>query len=177
MAAGGGELGIWERYREGLRNGTDPTHPEYWGAVTDRSQKAVEMAPLGVGLAMATDELWVPLADETKEGVVEWLRQVNRVELPDSNWLFFRVLANEGLRAVGASAADEQVRRDLDQLESFALDDGWYGDGPDGACDYYVAWELHTDGLLYATLADQRDPERTDRFRERAREFAGEFDR
>lgn len=56
LVAGGGALDNLERYREGLRNGTDPDHPEYWGAVTDRSQKAVEMAPIGVALGTRDTE-------------------------------------------------------------------------------------------------------------------------
>ncbi|MDS0300333.1 DUF2264 domain-containing protein [Halogeometricum sp. S1BR25-6] len=177
LAAGGGDFDYWERYRTGLANGTNPEHEEYWGAVTDYSQTAVEMAPIGVALALATDDLWRPLTDDTQAAVADWLRRINDVDVPDSNWLFFRVLANEGLRAVGSEPDEERVRQDLDRLESFALSDGWYGDGPDGHCDYYTAWELHTDGLLYATLADDRDPERADRIRDRARAFAGEFDR
>ncbi len=177
LAAGGGDFDPWERYRAGLANGTDPEHEEYWGAVTDYSQTAVEMAPIGVALALATDDLWRPLDDDTQAAVADWLRGINDVDVPDSNWLFFRVLANEGLRAVGADQDDAQVREDLDRLESFALADGWYGDGPEGRCDYYTAWELHTDGLLYATLAEDRDPERADRIRDRARAFADEFDR
>ena len=32
LAAGGGESDFWEICREGLRNGTNPLHPEYWGS-------------------------------------------------------------------------------------------------------------------------------------------------
>ncbi|CCQ34995.1 hypothetical protein HLRTI_002422 [Halorhabdus tiamatea SARL4B] len=177
LAAGGGAFDHWERYRSGLAAGTDPAHEEYWGEVTDHSQTAVEMAPIGVALALAGDELWEPLSVDTRAAIADWLRGINDVDVPDGNWRFFRVLANEGLRAVEADPDDEQVCRDLDRLESFALQDGWYRDGPEGACDYYTAWELHTDGLVYATLAGDRDPERADRLRERARAFAGEFDR
>src|SRR5271154_2528252 len=53
LAAGGGGFDGWQHYREGLINGTDPGHPEYWGLVTDTNQRAVEMAALGFGLALA----------------------------------------------------------------------------------------------------------------------------
>jgi hypothetical protein len=32
LVAGGGEFDHWDRWCEGLANGTDPDHPEYWGA-------------------------------------------------------------------------------------------------------------------------------------------------
>ena len=139
LAAGGGVFDCWHRYRDGLRNGTDPDHPEYWGAVHDRSQKVVEMAAISVTLALAPDQLWEPLSVDTKRNVAEWLHQVNKIEVPDSNWRFFRVLTNLGLRKVGAVHDWEHAQIDLDRLESFSLTDGWYTDGPNGPCDYYSA--------------------------------------
>ena len=42
---GGGVNGAFEEiYQKGLRNGTDPAHPEYWGGFTDYDQRFVEMA-------------------------------------------------------------------------------------------------------------------------------------
>lgn len=173
LAAGGGPFDGWEEYRKGLTNGTDPDHPEYWGSIPDYSQKAVELAPLGLGLALAPESLWGPLSAETRSAVTTWMRGVEKIDLPDNNWLWFRVLATLGLRSVGADHDWSRVERDLDRLESFAFDDGWYGDGPDGHCDYYSAWELQTDALVYSALVE--DDERTSRFCERATEFAKEF--
>lgn len=35
-----------DRWVEGVRNGTDPYHEEYWGDVRDKDQRMVEMAAL-----------------------------------------------------------------------------------------------------------------------------------
>jgi hypothetical protein len=176
LVAGGGSFERIDRYREGLASGTDPDHAEYWGEAGDYSQKHVEMAAIGAALAIAPDRFWDPLDADERRAVADWLGQTNDATLPDCNWLWFRVLANLGLRSVGADHDWEQVESDLDRLDSYYMGSGWYADGTDdgvGERDYYVAWEMHTDGLLYAQFAD--DPERAARYRERAREFAGEY--
>lgn len=174
LTAGGGRFDGWDRYRDGLVNGTDPEHPEYWGPLGDYSQKAVELAPIGVALALAPDRLWDPLSTTEREQIQAWIRDAETVDYPDSNWLWFRVLALLGLRSVDAAHDWAVAERDLERLESFALEDGWYEDGPDGHCDYYAAWELHTDALVYGALVDD-DEERIARFHEHAEAFAEEF--
>lgn len=175
LAAGGGSFDWWAEYRTGLVNGTDPSHPEYWGDVEDYSQRAVEMAPIGVALLLVPELLWDPLDPAEQENVVAWMAQVNDVAYLDTNWRFFRVLANMGLRAVGAPHDAPAMRVDLDRLEEFYLDNGWYADGPTEHCDYYVAWEMHVDGLIHAATMADEEPERAKRFRHRAKLFADEF--
>lgn len=169
-----GEFDDWDRFRTGLVNGTDPTHDEYWGSADDFSQKLVEMAAIGVGLALTPEELWEPLSDDERERLVTWLNQINDAKLHDCNWLFFRVMVNMGLRAVGARHDWEFTQSSLDRLESFYQGDGWYTDGPENnqsPTDYYLPWAMHFYGLVYATLVDD-DSKRAERFRERAAEFA-----
>ncbi len=181
LAAGGGSFEGWDRYREGLQNGTDPSHPEYWGPITDHSQKVVELAPIGVALALAGEELWEPLPAAARDRIAAWARGVEDVSVPDSNWRWFRVLALAGLRSVGREVEWAVAEDDLERLGSFGRADGWYVDGPNGASDYYAAWELHTDALLYATLGgeldiiDDPDESRLEGFHGRADRFAAEF--
>ncbi|ESP87041.1 DUF2264 domain-containing protein [Candidatus Halobonum tyrrellensis] len=168
------DFGHWETVRAGLVHGTDPSHDEYWGTAGDYSQKHVEMAAVGVGLALTPERLWEPLSANERERLVAWLTQVNDADLHDNNWLFFRVMVNVGLRAVGARHDWEGTQESLDRLESFYRGDGWYTDGPadEGAVDYYLPWAMHLYGLLYAHLAGDEDPERAERFRSRAAAFA-----
>ncbi|WP_123533520.1 DUF2264 domain-containing protein [Halosimplex salinum] len=175
LAAGDGEFDDWDRYRTGLVNGTDPDHPEYWGNAGDYSQKHVELAAIGFGLAVASDELWDPLDERERANVTRYLNQVVDADLYDCNWLYWRVLVTLGLRSVGADHDWAATRETMDRLESFSLDDGWYADGPGGCRDYYVAWAMQVYGLVYAELAGDEDPERAERLRERARLFAREF--
>lgn len=175
LEAGGGSFDWWTEYRKGLVNGTDPDHPEYWGDIKDYSQRAVEIAPIGVALLLAPEVLWDPLDPAQRERVAEWMTQVNEIAYLDTNWRFFRVLANLGLRAVGASHDVTAMRTDLNRLEEFYLEDGWYTDGPTKHCDYYVAWEMHVDGLIHSVAMADEEPDRAARFRRRAELFADAF--
>ncbi len=173
VTAGGGDFGYWAAYRDGLVHGTDPDHREFWGPITDRNrQAAVETAPIGVALALVPDRLWEPLDPAQQDRVAAWLRGVNDLDLGPSNWLFFRILANCGLAAVGAAHDAEQVERDLEVLDGLYRGNGWYHER-----DYYTAWEYHVDGLLYARLAPDacRFPEYVAAFRDRATAYIPEF--
>lgn len=175
LGAGGGEVD-WEPVREGLASGSDPDHPEHWGSAGDRDQRLVEMAAIGLALAMVPEQVWDPLPARARDHLAAWLSRINQAAMPDNNWLFFRVLVNEGLARVGAAGGDpDATEHALQRLESFYLGDGWYADGPLPRRDYYVAFALHYYGLIYAVLAGDRDPVRAQRFRERAATFAGDF--
>ncbi|WP_198664367.1 DUF2264 domain-containing protein [Jiangella endophytica] len=175
LAAGGGDHDGWARVRQGLTHGPDAAHPEYWGDVTSRDQRMVEMAALGFALSLVPELVWTPLDPHARQRLAAWLFEINRHEIIDNNWLFFRVLVNLGLANVGAEHDEAAMHRALDRLESFHLGDGWYEDGPTTRRDYYVPWAFHFYGLIYARLAGESDPERAERFRGRAAVFARDF--
>lgn len=175
LVAGGGDFTDLQLYHEGFANGTDPQNPEYWGKVEDYDQILVEMAPIGLALAMAPQEFWEPLNQTTKQNLVNWLKQINQTPLIDNNWLFFLVLVNLGLENIGAEADKKAMFRALQRLEQFYLGDGWYSDGLRMQRDYYVAFAFHYYGLIYARLAGTRDIERSHRFCERATQFAEDY--
>ncbi|MBX3314097.1 MAG: DUF2264 domain-containing protein [Actinobacteria bacterium] len=172
LVAGGGRFDHWDRWRDGLVNGTDPDHEEYWGpCTTDVDQRMVEMAAIGVGLAFTPEHLWDPLPAAAKERVIEWLRGVERHEPAPNNWQFFRLLVQAGLERVGVDVDDDARERSLEQLESFALGDGWYVDGFTGNVDHYVPFAFHTYGLLLAA-SGLGDRAHAARWVERAHRFA-----
>jgi hypothetical protein len=175
LTAGGGSYDGWARYRQGFAAGTDPRHQEYWGPVRDRDQRLVEMAAFGFALALAPEQVWTPLPPPVRKRLADWLYEVNRRQVADNNWLFFRVLVNLGLAAVGERHDPAGTSAALDRLDEFYLGDGWYADGLTAQRDYYVAFAMHFYGLSYAALAGDRDPQRADRYRERAAAFARDF--
>jgi len=175
LAAGGAEFAHWELYRQGLVHGTDPSHPEYWGRPGDHGHQLVEMPSISLALGLAREHLWDPLPSREREQIVAWLRRINEVQVFDNNWLFFRVLVNLGLAAVGAEPDRPALDRALDRLDAFYLGDGWYSDGGGAARDYYVAFAFHYYGLIYARLAGPSERERAQCFTERARLFARDF--
>ena len=182
LAAGGGKFKHWDLWRKGIENGTDPTHPEYWGLPGDYNQRSVEMAAFGVGIALAPKELWEKLPEIARKRLVAWLSHINEVKLVQSNWLFFRVLVNLGLRSRGQPWNAERVEADLAKIDTFYLGNGWYEDGAPGGHfrdgrrgDYYVPMAFHFYALIYARVAGAADPTRSARYLERARAFAQDF--
>ncbi|MGH8777271.1 MAG: DUF2264 domain-containing protein [Jiangellaceae bacterium] len=176
LVAGDGTVDL-TTYRRGLASGSDPNHPEFWGRPGPGDSRLVEMAAIGLGLAMTPEHVWDPLDASARTHLARWLGLINEVELPVNNWMFFRVLVNLGLRRTGSAYDPEAMHAALGRLETCYLGAGWYSDGLTARRDYYVSFAMHFYGLIYATLAGQDDPARAERFRERAATFARDFAR
>lgn len=175
LLAGGGESDLWETYMQGIRNGTNPSHEEYWGEVNDYDQRLVEMAALGFALALIPDKIKERLNDQDMERLAAWLDQISERKLWDCNWLFFRVLVQMGFKKAGLPYNRQLIVKTLDDIERFYLEDGWYADGVGGHSDYYVPFAFHYYGLLYAKLMEKDDPERSSLYKSRAEAFAKSF--
>lgn len=171
LVAGGGTFPFWDLYRRGLANGTDPSHPEYWGDVADRNQRLVELAAIGFALAMVPEHIWEPLAPKDKGTIAAYLVNAREREFVDNNWKFFRVLVDLGLERVGVDFDRSETTAYLDELKAFDIGDGWYRDGPVRRVDHYIPFAMHFYGLIYSTLA-KGDEARKTRFRERAGTFS-----
>ena len=87
LLAGGFPFTDASFWLEGLRNGTNPGHPEFWGWPRDLDQRMVEMCPLGFALIVAPAQLWEPLTQSEKQNVQQWLGAINAREMPNTNWL------------------------------------------------------------------------------------------
>lgn len=170
LLAGGGHFDGIEHFVEGIANGADPDHPEYWGPVLDRDQRMVESAAIGYALALAPGTFWDGMTEKGRRNLANWLVASLDCAPPDNNWHFFHVLVSLGLTRVGVSHDASIISADLDALESYAMDDGWYRDGMLRRADHYVPFAMHFYGLIYAKLGPDTDRARRDRFVDRARE-------
>ena len=175
LLAGGGRHPITERALAGLRNGTDPRHPEYWGSVSGPCIRAVEMAPMGFALALCPDYFGTRLPEDAQRHLWAWLNQINTIHLWPNNWLFFRVLVNLGFELTGQPVASARVAEDFRTIDSWYLGDGWYSDGATRSRDYYIAFAFHFYGLIYAGLKQTTDPARAQLFKQRAAAFAHDY--
>ncbi len=171
FAKGGFEFDHWALYRKGLVNGMNPSHPEYWGEVTDRNQRLVELAAIGLAMRLVPQHLFQPLGDTDKAIVADYLLKARNRDYVDNNWKFFRVLVDLGLEECGIEFDRSGTSAYLDDLENFSERDGWYRDGPHRRMDHYVPFAMHFYGLIYAALS-RNDDARAERFRQRARRFA-----
>ncbi|MBW6425983.1 DUF2264 domain-containing protein [Rhizobium sp. XQZ8] len=171
MAAGGYNFPFWSLYRRGLANGTDPSHPEYWGDISDRDQRQVELAAVGFAIAMVPEHIWEPLTDEQKRTISAYLVSARDKEFIHNNWKYFRVLIDLGLTRAGIPFDRAGTERYLDEIEAFRLGEGWYRDGPVQRVDHYIPFAMHFYALIYSVLAKD-DTKRSDAYRERAKAFA-----
>lgn len=175
FVAGGGHFEHWDLYHKGLTNGTDPDHSEYWGEPTDHDQRQVELAAVGVAMALIPEHFWEPLSDKAKSDLVKFLRAGRDRHYPVCNWRFFRVLVDLGLKAVGAEYDVQMTTQYLDEVETYYLADGFYGDGVEKyKMDYYNPFAFHFYSLLYAKICPE-DTVRQQNYRQRARIFAEQF--
>ncbi|KAL5498731.1 hypothetical protein ACEPAH_2086 [Sanghuangporus vaninii] len=179
LLAGGGSYPGTERWVRGFSSGTDPKHAEYWGDMRDKDQRMVECSAIGFAIAVAKEQLWDPLPQESKTHFENWLGSMNDKQMPDTNWLWFRVFANLGLARVGSARFDAaRMKADLDHLDTFYVGDGWSRDGPETVCqfDYYSSsFAIQFAQLVYSKLMRNEDPERCEEYRRRATEFAADF--
>ncbi|KAJ7272625.1 hypothetical protein B0H12DRAFT_1208464 [Mycena haematopus] len=179
LLAGGGTYAGTQRWVDGLANGCDPGHEEFWGNMRDKDQRMVECSAIGFAIAVAREQLWDPLSAEAKGNVERWLGGMNDKEMPNTNWLWFRVFANLGLSKAGSPRFDAQrMKADLDHLDTFYIGDGWSRDGPEGVVqlDYYSSsFAIQFAQLAYSKIAAAEDPVRCEEYRNRARQFALDF--
>ena len=172
LLAGGGAYDGTQALVRGIAHGFDPSHPEYWGEPRDHDQRMVELAAVAFAMLVAPAAFVDPLPPGARASVVDWIARMNARQLPDNNWLFFRVAACLAAEKLGGTLDRGRIAADLDRIEQFEQGDGWYADGITMQRDHYVAFALHFDALVYARLEETRDPERCRRLRDRAVRFA-----
>ncbi len=174
--AGDGEDKEFEEiYLQGIINGTDPDHEEYWGDLRDWDQKLVEAAAMGLGLILAPDKLWKPLTETQKNNFYNWLNQANYVKPADNNWHMFSVMVNLGFKTIGMPYNKEVMEQSMSRIDEFYIGDGWYTDGISEQIDYYIAFAIHFYSLIYAKVMENEDKERCLVIKERANLFASDF--
>ncbi|NTI17421.1 DUF2264 domain-containing protein [Agrobacterium rhizogenes] len=172
LGAGGGDFAHWDRFAEGLANGVDPAHPEYWGGVNGRDQRMVELAALGFALALVPEKIWEPLDARARNNLIAYLKHARTFDYADNNWRFFRVLVDIALDRLGATFDRSLTEDYLRELDGFYIADGWYRDGNIRRIDHYVPFAMHFYGLIYSKLVND---DRAERYRERAVLFAKDF--
>jgi hypothetical protein len=177
------EIPFVETWIDGLKAGTDPESPEYWGELRDFDQKMVEMESIAYTILLRPDLFSFELDEIARRNLVSWLVQINHRKMPQTNWLWFRVLVNLALyRVLGVPLEDVKGHIDdsLAVLDTFYLGEGWSSDGIWSTeckqADYYSgSFALQFAPLLFIRFAPDYDVSRTERYRNNARQFATQY--
>ena len=167
----------------GIRAGTDPRSPEYWGDLSDFDQRMVEMESIAFALLANPTAFSFETDSTTRSNLVAWLRQINGPDMPQSNWLWFRVLVNLALVKTLHVPIDEvkaHIDTSLETLDKFDIGEGWSSDGPwceqRKQADYYSgSFAIQFAQLLYVRFAPEYDPVRTSKYIEQAHQFGTEY--
>ena len=175
MGGSEGAKPLWDKWMEGLKNGTDPGHPEYWGDIGPFDQRMVEMAVMGMALCFVPEAFFFAHDVKAQGNIHRWLSQINRYDMPKNNWRFFRVLVNIGFLLNDLPYDARMLAGDLDMMDEHYEGDGWYCDYEDQR-DYYTPWGFHYYGLLYARAMEKLDPGRCKTYRDRAWQMAKRFE-
>jgi hypothetical protein len=175
LAAGGGHIEGIEALGRAIAQGFDPAHARYWGEPRDHDQRVAELAAVAFAIRAAPATFLDPMPAPARSNLAAWIGRASARELPDNNWLLFRVLSLLAAERLGARLDTARIAADLDRIEQFDAGGGWYSDGPTEQRDHYVAFALHFYALLYAAFEETRDAARAARLRERASRFARDY--
>lgn len=167
----------------GIKAGTDPQSSEYWGDLRDFDQRMVEMESIAYALLSNPAAFGFKNDNVTKGNLVNWLSQINDHKMPQSNWLWFRVLVNLALTMVldvPLAVVKHHIDDSLQTLDTFYLGEGWSSDGlwckERKQADYYSgSFAIQFAQLLFVRFAPGYDLERTIRYKAQAKEFATRY--
>ena len=120
----------------------DPSSKDYllW---RKESQPLVDAAFIAESFLRAFDQLWVPLDEVTKQRYIEEFTLLRRVNPPYNNWLLFSGTVEALLAKAGANYDQFRITTAIRKIDEWYKGDGWYGDGPGFAFDYYGSYVIH----------------------------------
>ncbi|RSM12468.1 hypothetical protein CDV31_006309 [Fusarium ambrosium] len=200
-----GNMELIQPWLDGFEAGTDPENPDYWGPIKSYDQRMVEAEMISFSLLAAPRELlWDRLSQKAQQNLITWLSGLHGKDMPQANWLWFRVFANLALLKVcqvDTPTLRHHLKEDLEHLDEFYITDGWSGDGlwrsteldiqeyetyketgkantvrsGRNACYYSGSFAIQFSQLLYIKFAGDMDSERTERYRQQARDFGRGF--
>lgn len=160
---------------EGILIGSNPEHSLYWGDLNDYDQLFVEMGALATYLIFTKKSFWDKLNQTKQRNIYCWLNQINLHTIPNTNWLFFRILVNTFFDSVHLLEDEKQLLTDLSEIEQYYLADGWYFDGYENQIDYYIPFGMQYYGLLYSHLTSKKNCPYAAKYQKRGQIFAQSF--
>jgi hypothetical protein len=164
-----------KNFINGIINGTDGEHEEYWGEVKDYNQALAEMPPIALFLFFSKSFFWDNINGDVKDNISKWLLQCNTSKTGNHNWVFFSILVNASLRSIGAEYEKNVFDTNFKIIDSFYLGNGWYSDGNTGRVDYYASFAFQFYSLIYLMVAEKYDTKRCEIIRERAIVFSKSY--
>ncbi|RRD94698.1 DUF2264 domain-containing protein [Clostridiales bacterium COT073_COT-073] len=170
------EIEEWQEHCiTGIKNGTNPQHPEYWGEINDFDQRMVEMAALAVTISLSPQRMYYDWSEIEQQNLYHWLNRINSKQVHGNNWRYFRILVNMTFQLLDLPYSEACLEDDFALINSCYTGEGWYFDGNPWQIDYYVAFAIHFYGLIYAKLKQEKEPDFYRSMLEKSNAFAKDF--
>lgn len=120
-----------------------------WVKLTEVNQAKVEAALLALGFDISRKWIWDRLSYKSKSYIINWMiPAVGNKNYPPKNWIWFKIIVQTFLSSVGSVFSIDEIKEDLEILDTYYRSDGWYSDGPERSYDYYSGWSM----VLYPFL-------------------------
>ena len=107
------------------------------------SQILVDTAFLAQLMLRAPNALWQQLPQGTKENVIKLFEAARQITPGTNNWMLFSTEVELQYGKVTGNCAERVIMQYFNMLDSWYFGDGWYGDGPHFATDYYNSLVIH----------------------------------
>ncbi|SMC67512.1 DUF2264 domain-containing protein [Pedobacter africanus] len=114
-------------------------------------QPIVDAAYLAQAFLRAPKALWEPLEAQTKTNIITSFKSLRNRKPFKSNWLLFGSITEAFLLTIGEEPDTVRLNEGPKMLNEWYKGDGWYGDGPNYAFDYYNSFVIHS--MMVDTLA------------------------
>lgn len=135
---------------KGLNNCFTPGSPDALNFAKDH-QPIVDAAYLAQSFLRAPKALWEPLGAQTKTNIIASFKSLRNRKPFKSNWLLFGSITEAFLLNIGEEPDTARLNEGPKMLNEWYKGDGWYGDGPNYAFDYYNSFVIHS--MMVDTLA------------------------
>ena len=127
---------------KGLNKCFAPGSPDALNFAKDH-QPIVDAAYLAQSFLRAPKALWTPLEAETKQRIISAFKSLRNRKPFKSNWLLFGSMTEAFLLTIGEDYDAERLNEGPKMINEWYKGDGWYGDGPNLALDYYNSFVIH----------------------------------
>ena len=153
------ETALRTRYRtmavEAIASAVDPASPDYM-RFGDSAQTVVDASFMALAMLRAPRQLIDTMSAQTKQQTIAAMVVERKILTGLNNWVLFAAMDEALLHRLGADWDRMRVAYALNELHSWYVGDGMYGDGPAFHADNYNSYVMQPYLLmLMQTLGDE----------------------
>ena len=143
--------------REAIASAVDPASPDYM-RFGQSSQTVVDASFLALGILRAPGQLLTTMSPRTREQMIAAMLAERKILTGLNNWVLFAAMDEALLFKLGADWDRMRVAYALNELQSWYVGDGTYGDGPRYHSDSYNSYVMHPYLLMLMQILGDAEP-------------------